>query len=147
MLDKKNTNPKDAVGIKKVPLSTVSSAVLMEIGLGMLEGACKYGRHNYRISGVRASVYYDAVMRHLMAYWEGQDIDTDSGLHHVSKAMSCLAVMRDAMHNDMLNDDRPPKLKNQNWIADLNKKAEDILKKYPQPVPAFTNELCKKQKQ
>ena len=135
---KKETNPKDAVGIKKVPLSTVSSAVMMEIGLGMLEGACKYGRHNYRKSGVRTSVYYDAVMRHMMSFWEGQDIDEESGLSHVTKAMSCLAVMRDAMLNDMITDDRPPKLKNQNFIVELNAKAEAILKKYPKPVPAFT---------
>ena len=82
---KKATNPKDAVGIKKVPLSTVSSKVIMEMGLGMLEGARKYGRHNYRVAGVRASVYYDACMRHLMAWWEGEDIDPDSGLHHIIK--------------------------------------------------------------
>lgn len=138
--NKKATNPKDAVGVKKVPLSTVSSAVLMEIGLGMLEGACKYGRHNYRVSGVRTSVYYDASMRHLMAFWEGQDIDPDSGLHHVSKAMSCLAVLRDAMLNDMLNDDRPPKMKNQNWVNELNNKAADIINKYPTPEKAFVNE-------
>jgi len=137
-LNKKSTNPKDAIGIKKVPLSTVSSVVLMEMGLGMLEGACKYGRHNYRIAGVRSSVYYDACMRHMMAWWEGQDIDPESGLHHISKAMSCLAVIRDAMHNNKLNDDRPPKLPNQDWVSELNKKAEYILSKFPNPEEAYT---------
>ncbi|SVD92517.1 uncharacterized protein METZ01_LOCUS445371, partial [marine metagenome] len=30
-----------------------------------MEGAIKYGRHNYRIAGVRASVYIDATIGHL----------------------------------------------------------------------------------
>ena len=39
----KDSNPKDAVGCKKVPMSTVSAPVLMEMGLAMLEGDRKYG--------------------------------------------------------------------------------------------------------
>jgi hypothetical protein len=57
----------------------VSAPVLAEVGLGMLEGGHKYGRHNYRAIGVRTSIYYDAAMRHLTAWWEGEDIDAESG--------------------------------------------------------------------
>ena len=134
----KSTNPKDAVGIRKVPASCVSRVVVAEMGLGMLEGALKYGRHNYRVAGVRASVYFDAAHRHLDAYWEGQDIDPASGLHHITKALATLAVLRDAMLNDMLTDDRPPKAKDQNWVERLNEKAAALLDKYPDPVPAYT---------
>lgn len=104
----KPTNPKDLVGVRKAPMSTVSAPVLAEIGVAMLEGACKYGRHNYRVGGVRASVYYDATMRHLMAWWEGQDIDPDSGMNHITKAITSLVVLRDAMIQGCLTDDRPP---------------------------------------
>lgn len=135
---KKDTNPKDGVGIRKVPFSTVPAQVIAEIGLGMLEGSLKYGRHNYRVSGVRASVYYDALLRHITAWFEGEDIDPDSGLNHVTKAMSTLVVLRDAMINDMLNDDRPPKLK-AGWVTDLNKEASRIIDKYPDPVLPFVN--------
>ena len=110
MSTSKLSNPKDLVGVLKVPMSTVSAPVLAEISLGMLEGACKYGRHNYRMVGVRSSVYYDATMRHLMAWWEGQDIDPASGLHHVTKAITSLVVLRDAMLHGMCDDDRPPSL-------------------------------------
>lgn len=137
----KDSNPKDAVGVKKVPFSTVPAQVMAELGLGMLEGARKYGRHNYRVAGVRASVYYDALMRHMTAWWEGQDIDPDSGLHHIVKAMTCLVVLRDAMHNDLVTDDRPPRLKNQEWVKELNEKAAQIIAKYPDSVPPFTNTL------
>lgn len=135
-MEYKDTNPKDAVGVKKVPMSTVSARVMMEIGLGMLEGDRKYGRHNYRVAGVRASVYYDACMRHLMSWWEGEDIDTDSGMSHIVKALSCLTVLRDAQNNDMCNDDRPPKLKD-GWVKELNLKAAAIIEKYPNPVKPF----------
>jgi len=133
----KPTNPKDAVGIAKVPLSVVSAPVLMEIGLGMMEGARKYGRHNYRVAGVRASVYYDAAMRHLMSWWEGEDIDPDSGLSHVSKALACLSVLRDSMILGNWKDDRPPKHKS-GWVTEYNKKAKEIINKYPEPIEPFT---------
>ena len=136
--DRKDTNPKDAVGIKKVPMSVVPAQVLMETGLALFEGARKYGRSNYRVAGVRASVYYDACMRHMMNWWEGQDIDIDSGINHVTKAIAGLIVLRDAMMNDKWNDDRPPKVKNKTFINDFNKKAEEIIEKYPESLAPFT---------
>lgn len=136
--NKKDTNPKDAVGIKKVPMSVVPAGVLMEVTLALLEGARKYGRHNYRDTGVRASVYYDALHRHVMAWWEGQDIDADSNLNHITKAIATLVVLRDAMMNNMWVDDRPPKMADQNWVSDMNKKATEIIEKYPNPVVAYT---------
>ena len=108
MGDSKATNPKDIVGTQKAPMSTVSAAVMAEVGVAMLEGACKYGRHNYRAVGVRASVYYDATMRHLMSWWEGEDLDPGSGMSHVTKAITSLVVLRDAMIQGMVTDDRPP---------------------------------------
>lgn len=45
------TNPKEVFGIKKAPMSTVPVPVLLELGIAMQEGACKYGRHNYRTIG------------------------------------------------------------------------------------------------
>lgn len=131
-MDTKISNPKDSVGVRKVPLHVLSMPVLMEMALGMHEGARKYGSHNFRVAGVRASVYYDAAMRHLGAYWEGQDIDPDSGLSHITKALSCLHVLRDAMMNDMCTDDRPPKFKNQEWVKDFNDAAGRIIDKYPE---------------
>ena len=104
----KPSNPKDIVGVRKAPMSTVSAAVMAEIGVAMLEGATKYGRHNYRVVGVRASVYYDALMRHIQAWWEGEDIDPDSGMSHIVKAITTLVVLRDAMICDNVEDDRPP---------------------------------------
>jgi len=105
----KDTNPKDSVGTRKTPISCLPIRVLWRVGLAMLEGALKYGRHNYRAAGVRASVYFDAsVGRHLFSWWEGQDIDPESGMHHVDKAIAGLMVMRDSMLQGNWVDDRPP---------------------------------------
>lgn len=132
----KESNPKDAVGVKKAPFSTVPAPVVAEVGLAMLEGALKYGRHNYRAIGVRTSVYYDAALRHLTAWWEGQDIDPDSGLSHLVKAIACLVVVRDAEMIGKMVDDRPPSHRD-NWQADLNAKAGALIDKYPTPKDAY----------
>lgn len=134
----KATNPKDAVGTAKVPWSTIPAPVLGELGLAMLEGARKYGRHNYRAAGVRASVYYDAVVaRHLAGWWEGEDLDPDSGLSHITKALAGLVVLRDSMMQGNWVDDRPPPSK-PGWLAGQNAKAAAIIAKYPDAKPAFT---------
>lgn len=109
-MSEKPTNPKDAVGIRKVPISCLPIRVLWRVGLAMMEGALKYGRHNYRAAGVRASVYFDAVVgRHLWSWWEGQDIDEESKLHHIDKAIAGLMVLRDSILEGNWEDDRPPR--------------------------------------
>lgn len=135
----KDTNPKDIVGTRKAPLSTVSAPVMAEIGVAMLEGALKYGRHNYRAMGVRGSVYYDATLRHLMAWWEGEDIDPDSGMSHITKAMASLCVLRDSMINENWADDRPPACKD--FFKDLNAKASALVDKYSDKNPHHYTQL------
>ena len=134
----KPSNPKDALGILKTPLSTVSAPVMSEVGVAMLEGALKYGRHNYRAIGVRGSVYYDGFMRHINAWWEGEDLDPESfvGLHHVTKAIAGLTVLRDAMIQNKFIDDRPPKTKD-GWMVSLNEKVKALIAKYPNPVAPY----------
>src|SRR5690606_15991068 len=139
-MSEKPSNPKDSVGIKKVPFSTVPSQVTAEVGLAMLEGALKYGRHNYRTVGVRASVYYDAALRHLTSFWEGQDIDPDSGLPHIVKCLACLYVLRDSQVMGNWVDDRPPRIPgHETWVGQLNEQASYLLEKYPDPKPAHVN--------
>ncbi len=133
---KKDSNPKDAVGVRKVAMSCVSAPVMAEVAVGMSEGARKYGRHNYRVAGVRNSVYYDATMRHLMLWWEGEDIDPDSGMSHITKAITSLVVLRDAMIQGMNTDDRPPK--SPKWIDSLNASAGAIIDKYPVAAKTYT---------
>lgn len=130
----KLTNPKDVVGSKKLSFAVLPWRVLTNVALAMLEGALKYGRHNYRAAGVRASVYFDAVVgRHITDWWEGTDIDPDSGLHHLDKAIAGLMVMRDSMLQGNFVDDRPPH--GHIEMAVLNAKAAALHERYSHVHP------------
>jgi hypothetical protein len=134
---RKASNPKDVLGIRKVPRSTIPLPVLWELGVAMLEGALKYARHNYRAVGVRASVYYDACARHMDAWFEGEDTDPDSALNHITKAIATLVVLRDSMIRGNWVDDRPPRSKPE-IMAELNAKVAKLIDKYPDPKVPFT---------
>lgn len=132
----KASNPKDGVGVRKWrQFCTVPFTIIWELGVGMLEGARKYGRHNYRAIGVRASVYIDAALGHISQWWEGEDIDEESQLNHITKAMTSLVVLRDAMINKMYVDDRPPKVVDFDEYRDnLQKSVDAIFDKMPEPL-------------
>ncbi|UVK47730.1 hypothetical protein BPNPMPFG_002496 [Mesorhizobium sp. AR07] len=138
----KPSNPKDSVGIRKWrQYATVPATVIAELGVAMLEGAVKYGRHNYRVAGVRASVYVDAAKGHIDQWWEGEDCDPDvpgQRLSHIVKAIASLVVLRDAEIQKMLTDDRPPKANLDRVRLDMQATVEAILDRYPEPKDAFT---------
>lgn len=102
----KQTNPKDAIGSDKMPLHLWPETATVMGTLGMLDGALKYGRLNWRSAGIRTSIYIDAVRRHINAYAEGEDFDPDSGCPHLAHALACLAIVVDAGAAGNLNDDR-----------------------------------------
>jgi hypothetical protein len=107
MSQTKDTNPKAALGAAKPGLSVVPSTALYAMAAAHMDGAYKYGAHNWRVSGVSARTYYDAAMRHLTAWWEGEQIAPDSGVPHLGHVMACMAILLDAEANGQLNDDRP----------------------------------------
>lgn len=123
--------------MRKVPMSAVPAPVMMEVGLAMLEGALKYGRHNFRKTKIRHSVYYDAFKRHIEAWWEGEDIDPKSNLHHITKLIAGAVVLRDSIMRGMDIDDRPPKSA-PGWMEELDRKAAELMDMYPDPEPAVT---------
>jgi len=102
----KPSNPKDIVGSGKLPLHLWPATASAMGSLGLLDGMLKYGRSNWRVAGVRASIYVDAAQRHLAKWFEGQDNDVDSGLPHFAHALACLAILVDAQAAGKLNDDR-----------------------------------------
>lgn len=135
----KDTNPKAAIGVRKVPFSVIPMDVMAEVGLAMLEGSAKYGRHNYRAAGARASVYFDGTLRHLMQWWEGEDTDPDAkGVNHITKAIASLTVLRAAMLAGKFEDDRPPRT-GMDWAA-LNAQAAAIIDMHAAKAPKHYTE-------
>lgn len=100
-------DPKASVGSSKLPLHLVPPSVLVALAGAFSEGAAKYGSSSWR-HGAMASVYYAAALRHLVAWWAGEDIDPDSGVGktHLAGALACLAILVDAEANGVLEDDR-----------------------------------------
>ena len=140
MPKEKETNPKDALSISKVPFHAIPTIPMLEVGLAMMEGGRKYGTHNYRQAGVKMSVYYDAAIRHLAAWWEGQDLDPASGIHHVVKAIAGLLVVRDGMLMKNCIDDRPIQYPDGIDMGGLNDAAAKLITKYPDCVAPFTQQ-------
>jgi len=104
----KPTNPKDIVAGKKIDMGLVPDTLVVFAARAFTEGALKYGRFNWRIAGVAAHVYHAAVRRHISKWWNGQDYDKRTRVHHLDNAIACLAILRDAELYGKLNDNRPP---------------------------------------
>lgn len=114
----KETNPKDMAGAPKVSTSLVPELAIIELAQAFRDGARKYGPYNWREAPVRATVYIDAMERHLMLYRGGQDNASDSRLSHLTHIMSGCAILLDAALNGTLSDDRY-KLKDPAVLEDM----------------------------
>jgi hypothetical protein len=120
------TNPKDLVGVKKVSTFVFPSTALLHGSHAMMNGASKYGPYNWREKKVRASIYLDALERHVMAWKEREEIAEDSGVHHLGHALACVAIIIDAMETGNLLDDRP---KNGNGTLKLLTRLNETIRK------------------
>ena len=113
----KDTNPKLAFGTHKLQLNVVPNTLVEYTSLALLEGALKYGRYNWRISGALLSIYLDALKRHVAKFEEGQWADPKTKVPHLASAIASLTIILDAHLMGKLVDDRPPSLPNHDqWI-------------------------------
>lgn len=102
----KDTNPKDAIGSDKLPLHLWPTTATAAGSIALLNGALKYGRANWRHAGVRATIYADAIRRHLDAWLEGEEVDPDDGVPHLWAILAGTAILIDAKAATKLTDDR-----------------------------------------
>jgi hypothetical protein len=107
-MSSKPTNPKDVIGSDKLPLHLIPTPPLAEVSLAFLEGALKYGTANWRIAGVRSSIYRSAGQRHGDKWWNGEDRDPETKVHHIANRIACDMILLDAELAGKLTDDRPP---------------------------------------
>lgn len=103
-----DTNLKTAAAQGKPKLSDVPPVALFALGAAMSDGATKYGRFNWRDTGSTASIFYDAMMRHLVEWYNGEDYAHDSKVHHLAHLMASCAILLDSSTHGILNDDRRP---------------------------------------
>jgi hypothetical protein len=87
-------------------LGDVAPEALMELARVAGVGHEKYGQYNY-LQGFPYSWNYNALQRHVHAFWGGETHDPDSGLHHLAHAAwHCLALIAFA-ERGVGTDDRP----------------------------------------
>ena len=60
---------------------------------GLTYGAKKYAPRNWE-KGIKFGRVFGALLRHLFAWWKGEDVDPESGLHHLDHAGCCLAFLQ-----------------------------------------------------
>lgn len=126
----KNTNPKDGIGATKLPLSLVPPTAIAVASLAHFEGSVKYGRWNWRVAGVRASIYLDAAARHLAKWAEGEENDVESGVPHLGHALACINILIDAQACGKLNDDRAPSVDAPAFMATLTPMVKVIAERH-----------------
>lgn len=102
-------NPKQLYGDKKVPLHLNPPTALVYMAVGIREGAEKYGAWNFRTSKVEVMTYIGAIQRHLAAFVDGYDMDTDCKYPkpHLAGAIASLAILIDALEIKNAVDNRP----------------------------------------
>ncbi len=98
-------NPKDIIGSTKLPLHLWPATATAEGCIALHNGAEKYGRMNWRAIPVRASIYYAAMLRHMAAWFDGEEVD-EEGVRHIGSALACAAILADAQAAGTLVDDR-----------------------------------------
>ena len=102
-----DANVKTAAAAKKPRTAAVPPIAIMALGAAMQTGADKYGLFNWRGTSVTATVFYNALLRHLEQWYSGEKCASDTGVHHLAHLMAGAAIILDAEMNGVFVDDRP----------------------------------------
>ena len=79
--------------IGKLRMSLLPIEPLTEV-LTILEfGAVKYAPGNWQKVDNARTRYFDAAQRHILAWWQGEQTDSESGKHHLAHAVCCLMFL------------------------------------------------------
>ena len=95
----------DKFDTNKLPLGLIDKTALDGLAAVLQYGAGKYAAQNWRL-GLQYSRVYDAALRHLTAFIDGEDCDPESGLPHVDHAMCCLMFLSNFSKKRKDLDDR-----------------------------------------
>jgi hypothetical protein len=90
----KDEPPKQAVKFdtEKPQLQWLPYESLCEVAKVMEYGAGKYGNRNWQ-AGMKWSRMIGASLRHIFAWMNGEDKDSETGLSHLAHAATCLMFL------------------------------------------------------
>jgi hypothetical protein len=91
---------------EKVRLELIAPELVQAVGAVLTYGAEKYGARNWE-QGISWGRLFGATLRHLWAWWAGEDTDPETGLSHLAHAAcGVMFMLWHEQHRPDL-DDRP----------------------------------------
>jgi hypothetical protein len=107
--DVNGPNPKDLAGRCKPDTSLVTGVMMAHLADALTDGAAKYGVANWRDIKVQARTYCSAADRHTRAWLDGEEVASDSLVHHLAHAAASLLILLDAqVHGSMIDNRQTP---------------------------------------
>lgn len=131
----KVSNPKDLIADTKVPMWLLSPIAKIHWAIAQFAGLLKYGAWNWRVAGVRCSVYISAIERHLEGYKSGEENDPVDGTKHLANIMACCALLIEAQAANKLTDDRPPRIDHRPAIVEAEALVAKLREQYKDRKP------------
>lgn len=132
------TDQKGPAGDAKSPLHLLPPEFLHATAKVLALGGRKYGPWNWRNTSAKleCQTYVSAILRHVMAYQDGEDTDQESGESHIAHIAASCAILIDAAKYGTLHDNRPtvktqqqpepnPKSEDAEWLRDRAKYADE----------------------
>lgn len=89
----------------KADLSLVPYVAIESEARALGFGEQKYGRYNYT-NGFQVSRLTAAALRHIYQYNNGNNVDSESRIHHIGHARACLAMLLHCEELGTLTDNR-----------------------------------------
>ena len=97
----------------KLRYDLIPPHVIEQLAAVLTGGAVKYGPNNWRADGGMAwTRCYASMMRHIQAWYQGEDTDPESGLSHLAHAMCNITFLMEYERTNTERDDRPFKASN-----------------------------------
>ena len=89
----------------KIDLSLIPYVAQIEEAKALMVGAKKYNRYNYT-KGHEASQLTAAALRHLLAWFSGEEHDPIDGQHHLGSVKACCSMLLHQMELGTMIDNR-----------------------------------------
>lgn len=95
-------------GTKLARYGLIPTGPLRELAEHYGKGAKKYSDNNWRL-GYDWHLSYDALQRHAQAFWDGEDVDEETGSHHLAGVAFHAFALMEFGNTHPEFDDRPNK--------------------------------------
>lgn len=89
----------------KLPMELIPPELLEGVSAVLAFGAEKYAARNWEL-GMDWGRVFGALMRHMWAWWKGQDKDPETGYSHLWHAAACVAFLIAYEDRKIGTDDR-----------------------------------------